>query len=171
MSSLENFIPFVNGQIEFHEKQANKFSGSNEFRKKMHLSTSEKFKELHTSMLEAMDSLLNNGSTAKSTPSKLSLIPEDLEGLPEELINELSISEADKTEFLILNIIQENGDVASLDKILVGIYKKNGEIMKRPTLTARLYKMSQKDLIFNVQGKKGVYSTRELSPEEIEKLK
>ena len=58
------------------------------------------------------------------------LTPEVIEGLPKELMDELSISDADRTEFAIMNIIDENGGIASLDNILIGLYKKTNDILK-----------------------------------------
>jgi hypothetical protein len=72
---------------------------------------------------------------------------EDIEGLPPELMQELSISDADRLEFTIVGIINEAGGLMSLDKIIIGLYKKSGEIHKRSTLTSRLYRMIQKNLI------------------------
>ena len=63
-----------------------------------------------------------------------------------------------------------SGGVLSLDKLLIGLYKKTGEIHKRQALVSRLYRMSQKGVVFGVANKKGFYATRELSDEEIEKL-
>jgi hypothetical protein len=171
MAILDKHLSFVKDQILFHEKMANKFA-SNEFRKNLHLSTAEKFKSLEKDLFNADTALLIKEihEPRKVSVHKLNLTPECIEGLPEDLIKELSISEGDKTEFLILNVIEENGGVASLDKILIGVYKKTQEIMKRTALTARLYRMSQKQTVYNVVGKKGVYSLRELTPEEILQL-
>ena len=70
------------------------------------------------------------------------------------------ISESDKAEFTIVSLIDESGGVASLDQILVALYRKTGEISKRLGLNSRLYRMVQKGLIHSVPGKKGVYSTK-----------
>ena len=73
-------------------------------------------------------------------------------------------------DFAILKIVEAAGGIASLDRILVGLYKETGEIMKRTTLTSRMYRMSQKGLIFPVHGKKGAYSSEELTEEQVEQL-
>lgn len=171
MEILEKHLAFVKEQSAFHEKMAIKLA-ANEFRKAFHLATAEKFKALEKDIFEADNILFSIDLTqqAKISPSKLVLTPESIEGLPEELLKELSISEADKTEFIIMGIIEDNGGVASLDNILIGIYKKTHEIIKRTALTARLYRMSQKQQVYNVVGKKGIYSLRELTSEEIIKL-
>ncbi len=46
----------------------------------------------------------------------------DLEDLPSELLEELSISSSDKAEYAILNILEEAGEIATLDQLLVALY-------------------------------------------------
>ena len=101
-----------------------------------------------------------------SSPRSLALSPEDIEGLPPELIEELSISDSDMADFAILSAVDEAGGVVSLDKLLILMFKKTGEIHKRAALNSRIYRMVQKGTMFAVPGRKGVYSTRELSEEE-----
>jgi hypothetical protein len=67
-------------------------------------------------------------------------------------------------------VIDEAGGVASLDQILVGHFRKTGEVMKRTTLTSRLYRMANKGLIFPLPNKKGVYSTSKFSDHEVAQL-
>jgi len=67
-------------------------------------------------------------------------------------------------------LIDENNGLISLDQLIIGIWKKTGESVKRQALTSRLYRMSQKDLIFSVPTKKGVYSNRPISEEEATKM-
>jgi hypothetical protein len=58
----------------------------------------------------------------------------------------------------------------SLDKLIIGLYKKTAEIHKRSTLTSRLYRMIQKGLIYSVPYRKGIYSTQELSEDDVKGL-
>ncbi len=100
----------------------------------------------------------------------MSLTLEDVEGLPSELMQELSISDSDKLDFAIESIMNEAGGVLSLDKILIGLWKKTGEIHKRGNLTSRLYRMRQKGTIHAVPNKSGYYSTRPLSEQDVRRL-
>ena len=109
--------------------------------------------------------LVNNDKSWSSQPS---LRLDELEGLPPELVAELSISESDKTEYAIIRIIEDCGGMAAIDRILVNLFRHTGEIHKRNTLTSRLYRMAQKGEIFAVPSKKGFYSTRE--PEQDESI-
>lgn len=178
MSILEKHIPFVNEQVEFQQKMCKKFA-DNPFRLKLHRATEEKFKALAADLSEA-DKMLGKATEASleqlMAPEKgalsrvrLTLLPEDLEGLPEELTKELSI-DAGKTEFAILNLLEESGGIMSLDQLLIGLFKKTGEVHKRQSLTGKLYRMGQQELVFSVSSKKGVYSNRQLTEEETEKL-
>jgi hypothetical protein len=93
-----------------------------------------------------------------------------LNGLPEELIQELNITTGDKTEFAIINLMTEAGGIVSLDRMIVGLYRRTGEIHKRSALLNRLYRMIQKGSIYSVPGKKGVYSTEEMNEQQVEAL-
>jgi hypothetical protein len=86
------------------------------------------------------------------------------------LIRELSISDADKQEFAIVGIINDGGGILSLDKIMVGIFRKTGEVVKRTATISRLYRMAQKGLIYSVPLKKGFYATRPTSEQDVRRI-
>jgi len=170
MSILHKYLAFVKDQAAFHEKMIQKH-GATSFRANLHKTTAEKFQALAAD-LESADKLLDapqqhTQASAVKGPVQLSLVLEDIDGLPDELIRELSLSSADKTEFSIVNAIEEAGGIISLDKLLIALYKKTGEIHKRTSLYSRLARMVQKNLIYYVPGKKGVYSTEQLSMEDV----
>lgn len=174
MSILAKHLAFVNEQTAFHEKMAQKF-GPDSFRAKLHVTTADKFKYL-ASDLESADKSLDvpareERHTSKSNkPFQLSLSIEDIEGLPDELMQELSLSDGDKTEFAIVNVIEEAGGIISLDKLLIALYKKTGEIHKRNSLYSKLSRMASKNLIYYVPGKKGVYSTEQLTSDDVSRM-
>ncbi len=175
MISLAKHIEFVKSQQVFHERQVLRYP-DNLRRQERHNETAEKFKTLADCLNQleeklANDSVIGSGLELQDDQYRLALTRDDVEGLPEELMNELSVSDVDKSEFNIIALIEESGGVATLDRILVALYRQNGEIMKRATLNARLYRMSQRALIHSVPGKKGVYSVKPLSEEDINKLK
>lgn len=168
MSILGKHLAFVNEQVDFHEKMVEKFSPTS-FRGALHRGTADKFKALAAD-LESADKSIDSPQTGR-LPAKgqvqLSLTIDDLEGLPDELVKELSLSDADKVEFEIVNSIEDAGGVISLDKLLIALYKRTGEIHKRNSLYSRLGRMASKNLIYYVPGKKGVYSTEQLSAEDV----
>lgn len=183
MLSLTKYLPFVKEQMGVQQKMIEKFA-SEEWRVDLHQNNFNCLQELLNSISEVdsyirslestIEALKNNSnvnnhnSPIKTKANQLTLSFEEIKDLPEELLNELSISDSDKTEYVIQGIINENGGVASLDKILVGLYHKTKEVYKRTALTSRLYKMVQKEMAYNVPNKKGVYSTSEtLNIEEL----
>jgi len=174
VSILAKHLPFVNEQATFHEKQALKFLDGkfkSEFRHKLHSTTRDKLTELAADLIKADQDLDSRPPKVATVPQQLMLNLEEVEGLPEELVKELSTTAvADKGEQLILSLCKDYGGIISLDRLLVDVYKKTGEINKRTTLTSRLYRMSQKGLLFGVPGKKGFYSLTELTEEEAQKL-
>lgn len=173
MSILAKHLPFVKAQCEFHRNRLKKPEvAKNPWRVKLHTETAEKFEALAID-LEASDGLLDAPPVAKrrpSSPVQLSLNIEEIADLPAELVQELSISEGDKTEFAVLNAVEEAGGVITLDRLLIALYRKTNEIHKRNTLTSRIYRMTSKGQLHNVPGKKGVYSNEPLTVEEAAKL-
>lgn len=166
---MTNHAEFVKSQIVFHEKMADKFK-ANLKRRERHLETASQLQALHDHLTTLEAQPAAQGLPKVRGPFQLSLSFDEIEGLPPDLIKELSFSDSDRTDFTILRIVEESGGVASLDRILVGYYKETGEIMKRNTMTSRVYRMSQKGMLFPVPGKKGAYSTEELSDEEAQEL-
>jgi len=171
MLNLTKHIPFVNQQAEFHANMASRFGTGSKYpdlkRSEKHAETAKQFQELITDIDEA-GKLPEQTSLPSRQPKQIQLMLsfDELEGLPEELLQELSISGGDRTDYTMLKLIDDLGGIASLDRIIYGLYKQTGEINKRSTITSRLYRMTQKGLIFPVPGKKGVYSTQELSENE-----
>ena len=171
MSILENHLKFVNEQVIFQQKTIERLLLLKESpaKQKFHKMLLEKFEALSNFLIE-QDKKGGNAAIATGKQIRLSLTPADLEGLPEEVLKQLSISEGDRTDFAVLNLLEELGGIASLDQLLIGLYKKTGEVLKRQGLTSRLYRMTQKELIYGVPGKKGIYATRAYDTEETARL-
>jgi hypothetical protein len=170
MSSLEKHLPFVNDQAAYHEKQAAFFeSKKDSFRQKKHLEQVKAYRELSDDIVLAASEASIQPPAVKPRQLRLSLSPDDIKDLPQELLAELSVG-GDLVEFAIMEIIQENGGAATLDQLLIGLYRKTKEIHKRQALTTRLYRMGQKNNVFNVPGRKGVYSVEPMSNEEAASL-
>lgn len=86
------------------------------------------------------------------------LSPDDLEGLPPEVMAELNITAADKFESFIVSKIRQAGGVLSLDKLIIACYRERGEVHKRNLLNAKLYRMTRKRLLWSVPKKKALYT-------------
>ena len=167
---IDKVLVFVNEQIAFHLARAEQYANTARARK--HLETHSKFLELKELLVDvqAESAAMENANNLPQKQFRLSLTPYEIEGLPDELVEELSITKADKVEYVILNAMEELGGFASLDQLLVAVFKESGDILKRPALTNRLYRMSGKELLYSVPDKKGVYSLRPLGPGELDKL-
>ena len=87
----------------------------------------------------------------------------NIHDLPQELLDELSIATADEIEDQLVTVINAYGGTATLDQILVGLYRKFRVAQKRRFLQNKLYRMS---MVWTIPGKKGVYTTEEPEPEE-----
>ena len=75
--------------------------------------------------------------------------------LPSELREELSITKSDELEDQLVTVINAYGGAASLDQILVGLYRKFGVKQKRRLVQNKLYRMT---MVWSVPRKKGVYT-------------
>lgn len=162
LENIHTFLEFVNEQANFHSRMAEKHA-SDTRRRDAHTRTSDRFREL--------EEFLKGLKEEKPTDKKpLMLSWDEVAELPEELLAELSISDADKTEFNVLSVVRDAGGVISLDRLLIGYWQLTGEVMKRAQMTNRIYRMIQKGMLYSVPNRKGVYSIQELSEEEAANL-
>lgn len=176
MSILQKHLAFVKEQEAFHLKQAEFYlSKKSNFRATLHQTTAEKFSALAVD-IESADKLLDRPTPIEepisvNKPSfQLSLTIDDIEGLPEELIKELNLSDKDKTEFSITAALEKAGGIISLSKLLIALYKDTGEIFKRIDISNRMARMANKNIIYYVPGKKGVYSNKQLTSDDVARI-
>ena len=106
---------------------------------------------------EAYDHLLALEALTSALPPDLG----NIHDLPEELLAELSVAKTDELEDQIVTSINAYGGTASLDQILVGLFRKFNVVQKRRFVQNKLYRM---EMVWSVEGRKGVYTTSE--PEE-----
>lgn len=162
MTSLEDYIAFVKKQISYQDRRALMTHGDSK-KNPFHVENAKQFRII----LKFLESLSNEPTTISQLKSAINptapLLPKELVGLPQELIDELSAKGTDPQELLIMDLIESAGGTLSLDRILIGIYSKSGAIMKRPHVTAKLYRMIQKEMIYTVPKKKGIYTTEPIS--------
>ena len=82
----------------------------------------------------------------------------NIHDLPKELLEELSVAKTDELEDQIVTVINAYGGTATLDQILVGLYRKFGTMQKRRFIQNKLYRMP---MIWSVERRKGIYTTKE----------
>ena len=83
------------------------------------------------------------------------LTQEDIEGLPQELLDQLTLSEVQLLDFKILANFGDGW--TSIDRLLVNLYLNHEEIIKRTLIVSRLYRMTKRGDVEPQKGKKGVY--------------
>jgi hypothetical protein len=127
--------------------------------------------EQHESLLQFLENL--GKSREAPQPSMLAIqppqpparqLPLDLADLPEELLSELSEGTVKGEADPVLQIIDDHGGTASIDEILIDLYRKHGEIGKRTIVGSRLYRLSKRGLVRAMPGKKGIYTTMAAGP-------
>lgn len=178
MKTSDECKAFIMEQVKFHDSRAQEFAAT-PGRANRHISTSIEFKEVVAGIVKleqeinSLNNKINDIETSKAKKSgqlTLSLTPDDLDGLPDDLISELSISGANKSEYSIMKLLEDFGGIMSLDQIIVGLYRMTKEINKRVAVTNRLYRMTTKGLVFSVPNKKGVYSLKRLTENDTKKM-
>jgi hypothetical protein len=81
----------------------------------------------------------------------------DLSGLPDELLKELNVSQADVLEGQILDVFQALGGSADLDQVLIGLYRKFQVVQKRRYLQNKLWRMVRKGRMQKPKGARGEF--------------
>jgi hypothetical protein len=159
MNSIADYIEFVKHQIDYQDRRAVMTRDDNK-KLSFHIETAKQFR----SLVQFLETLSDNPTSTLSAIQDINpiakLLPKELAGLPQELLDELSTKGTDKQEILIMELIDSAGGTLSLDRLLIGIYNKSGLVMKRVALTAKLYRMIQKEMIYTVPKKKGIYTTQ-----------
>lgn len=105
-----------------------------------------------TALDAAADRLLVLEGLTSALPPELG----NIHDLPTELLGELSVAKTDELEDQIVTVINAYGGEASLDQILVGLYRKFKVTQKRRFLQNKLYRM---EMVWGVDGRKGIYTT------------
>lgn len=83
----------------------------------------------------------------------------DVSDLPAELLAELSAPQLDELERQIVTVLKACPDeVADLDQILVGLFRKFQILQKRRFVQNKLWRMSKKNLVWGIPNKRGHYT-------------
>jgi hypothetical protein len=162
---IEKFIALVKRQIAYYEGQVTYFTPDHPRYKPDKLAL---YKKIAAELRELLDFLVElrdeRMTSTQDTPARATTSPDrrishsDLSDLPPELLAELSDAAKGEIDPLI-QIIDDRGGTASLDEILIDLYRKHKEIGKRNIISNRLYRLARRGLCWSVPGKKGVYST------------
>lgn len=167
MDILEKYLPFIKEQVTFQQKAAVKNAEKPALAAKAK-ARAEQFESLYRDIEltlqqpappSANDTLDLFSPVPEVRRPRLTLLPADLEGLPEAVLKQLSINnESDRQELAIVEVIEQAGGVMSLDQLIIALWRQRQELFDRGKLNSKLYRMTQKEMIYNAG--KGVYSTK-----------
>jgi hypothetical protein len=92
----------------------------------------------------------------------------DLSDLPPELLEELSEQARREVGHQLIEIIDGRGGTATLDEILIDLYRKYKKVGKRANVAKRLLFLSRRGLCGLVPGASGYYTTAKPARYELE---
>lgn len=159
--SIQFYVNFVNEQIAYQVQRSEHYDKQNDaVRADAYRKRAEQFRQLAE--------FIQQNCSQSLSPLKPSVYisPDDIKNLPQELLNQLNISDSDRSDFQIIEAINSVGGIASIDKILIAYYHLTKEIYDRQKLMAKLYRMSVKKMLYSHPHKKGIYSTSEINESE-----
>jgi hypothetical protein len=159
VTTISECIEFVKKQIEYQDRRAT-VTREDKLKLHFHIETAKQFRSLLQFLEDTQSKDLHKTPNITGIDPTGALMPKELIGLPQELIDELITGGGiDPQELMIVQLIEGAGGMLSLNRIQIGIYKNSGEIIKRPNLTAKLYRMVQSGMILRMPKKKGIYTT------------
>ncbi|WP_293371560.1 hypothetical protein [Nevskia sp.] len=183
MRNVADHALWVNTEVSFQDRRATLLEKQGDPSKALkYRQLADNLKSLLSDFADASTALANANAASAASPSSnasplsstlpdnesakailsspLIITPAHLKGLPKELIAQLSISETDRFESNVSQLVSSAvGQTMLLDNILIGLYHINGEQHPRSQLANKLYRMCKKGLLFSVPAKKGLYTT------------
>jgi hypothetical protein len=189
---IQKFGPLVKRQIEYWQRDIDKYAPDHP---RYRAAKIERYRALVADFRQLLEFLNKQEGTdlrpeerqqhaapLRHTPQQVAL-PEpsppaleraekrldDLSDLPPELLAELSDGVKSETD-PIIKIINDRGGTATLDEILIDLYRKHGEVAKRTITNNKLNRLSRRSMVWSVPGKKGAYTTAPQVPDISETL-
>jgi len=163
---LDEEVDFVKSQIDHHSRSVEHFrSKRDDTKMRRHLGILRRFED----MLPKIETAISDPSGAAPTvelSAKIGSRLGNVMDLPEEMRAQLVSIQFDETEMQIVSLIRDKLDgVATIDEIFVGLFREHGVDSTRESLANKIYRMTRKELLFSVSGRKGVYSIQPVSIE------
>lgn len=183
MLRIQSNLPFVKRQLDYqtrqrdrlHEKIQRKAAAGGDVGPDVHKATLHErivleLQSLIDSMIHDIEQAGQEAPSNRVTPddplfalleSPTALTPDQLRDLPQDLIDQLQISESDKFQWGVVDLISRSyGQTMSIEVLLIALYRTTGKIYERVDLSNRLYRLTRKGVLYTVQGRKGFYTTR-----------
>ena len=191
---LQKFAPIVKRQLEYWQRQIDQYGPDHPRYRPAKI---ERYRQLVADFTELFDSLnraegtdlkVESARPARLSPEKSKPLfstpkqapnptpiespvaqpPDEFAGLPPELLAELSEGVKAQVD-PIIKAINDRGGTATLDHILIDLYRATGEVNKRTVVQNKLFRLSKRELCWSVPGKKGTYTTTQ--PEGVDNSK
>lgn len=167
MHILEKHLPFIKEQAAFQRKQAADNAEKAPKIAARATARAESFEQLVADIMVVVQQPASLSTPPSPEPKRprFTLLPADLEGLPEEVLKQLGINESDRQELAIVEMLEQAGGMMTLDQIIIALWRQRQEIADRGKLNSKLYRMTQKQMIYSAG--KGIYSTKPVEGAEI----
>lgn len=167
---------FVDAEIEFVKSQIDHHRKSITFHEKRgdqpkvnrHRGILKRFEEL----LPKMEQMMGVSPPVKFETKDIKVGSRigNIDDLPESIRTQLVSFQMDELESQILDLLNDQLDsVATIDEILVGLWRIHETAHQRDQLANKIYRMTRKEQLFSVSGKKGVYSTKNVDDADVQK--
>ena len=85
-------------------------------------------------------------------------VANDLTDLPEELLKELRLGPRTSLDAQILDVFNALGGTATLDEVLIGLYRKFAVVQKRRFVQNAIWRMIRKGHLTALRGERGRFS-------------
>ncbi|MEA2821241.1 MAG: hypothetical protein QOJ86_3245 [Bradyrhizobium sp.] len=181
---LQKFAPVVKRQVEYWQRQIDQYGPDHP---RYRASKVDRYKQLvvvftdlfqYLNELEGTDLRLEftrperlspDTSRPKRTPPPRPIDPpppahnpppaDEFSDLPPELLAELS--EGAKVQVdPIIKAINDRGGTATLDQILIDLYRATGQVHKRTLVQNKMFRLSKREMCWPTPGRKGIYTTQ-----------
>lgn len=165
MESITDFIKFLKSRQSFHSRKAKYLAVKNPDAAKKHMHTAAS----HGEIIKWFEESPNESIAQKETNDEdlFSLNPLDLQDLPDDFVTELNVTESDRQDAQLIELLKIAGRPLELTEFLIAAYRRFDVRLKRTALSARLYRMAKRNMVHHT--KQGVYA---LGPApNIEKVK
>ncbi|MGI9377073.1 MAG: hypothetical protein ACR2PC_13415 [Tsuneonella suprasediminis] len=161
---VDEEVEFVKSQIAHHTRSIRYHEGrKDELKARRHRGILRRFEEI-LSKIELFNEQFPVHPNNEIAIRKIEPIGGrigNVEDLPEEIRSQLVSVQYDELETQILTVINKRySGIATIDEILVGLWREHNDVHQRDVLATKIYRMVRKEFLHSVAGRKGVYSTK-----------
>ncbi len=145
---MPDYLESVKGYLRSHEK----------WKEEAVKRDDSKMVAVYISRIEALSAVISELEHLRQITKPIPASYGDISDLPPELVKELTGIKVDDLEQQIFTIIKSGGAEVDLDAVLIELFRRFKVMQTRKVLQNKLWRMAQKEIIFSVPGRKGVYT-------------